>query len=81
MKKLTALLCFTIFLSFFTHNLFAQGTPPPPPSGGPGVANNNNYVRGGDAPVGDGLILLLLMGGIFVAVKLKGLKQKENASV
>lgn len=80
MKKLTALLCLTIFLSFFTHNLFAQGPPPPPP-GGPGVADNNNYVRGGNAPVGDGHILLLLMGGIFVAVKLKGLKQKVKASV
>lgn len=77
MRKVILMISFCTMLILSAVCSFAQGTPPPPPSGGPGSGDNNSFVRGGDAPVGDGLILMLLMGGTLAIFRLRNLRQHE----
>ncbi len=77
MRKIFLMISLNTMLVFAAVSTFAQGTPPPPPSGGPGAADNNSFVRGGNAPVGDGLLLMLLMGGTLALFSLRNLRQQE----
>lgn len=62
--------CITLFLSAAA---FAQGPPPPPadPSGGGG-----NPPVGGGAPIGSGLITLVLLGAAYGATKIYKVKSE-----
>jgi len=46
---------------------FAQGAPPPPPNGGHG--QSGDLPAGGDAPIGGGLAILLVLGAAYAGKK------------
>jgi hypothetical protein len=77
MKKI--LLTIALFISFLT--LMAQSVPPPPP-GGHGLGNNQTP-NGGNAPIGNGWVILVSLAAAYGGVRslplgLKQFKNQEN---
>lgn len=72
MKKGFRILVLTTFLVsmlFFADNLMAQPQPPDPMNTGIGGGNAGSGPIGGGAPVGSGLVFLLLMSAAYGAKK------------
>jgi hypothetical protein len=66
MKAIFKILTVTVFLLMFNSVTNAQA--PPPPEGSGGVSGNGN-VPGGGAPIGSGLIILMVLGAGYGAKK------------
>jgi hypothetical protein len=65
MKKFMMMTALTGFLFFSVFSAFSQsGPPPPPPEGGHGQITNQPP-QGGNAPIGDGIILLLVLSIVY----------------
>jgi len=70
MKKAFRILVLTTFLvsiSYFADNLSAQPQPPDPMNTGIGGGNVGSGPIGGGAPVGSGLVFLLVMSAAYGA--------------
>lgn len=68
---------FVLAFVFTLHNLgFSQ--PPPPPSSNHGSAGNAPPGGGGGAPIGDGLVFLVGMAGIYGARKVYLVKKNSK---
>ena len=74
MKKIIVTFVFTVLFSLFVVNGFCQG-PPPPPGSGHGQTGNQN---GGNAPIGSGTVISLLLGLAYGAQKSKHIFQNSN---
>ena len=76
-KMLKAVLLIGLFLFLLTSSvrLMAQGAPPPPPADGHGAPGNQGPA-GGDAPIGGGLAILLLMGAAYAGKKMYNLQEQ-----
>ncbi len=74
MKKIIITFALTLLLSGFVVNGFCQG-PPPPPGGGHGQTGNQT---GGNAPIGSGTVITLLLGLAYGAKKSKHIFQNSN---
>ena len=64
-KVITALLLFAA-LTISSTPLLAQGPPPPPPGHG---ETGNQPPPGGDAPIGSGMAILLVLGAAYAGKK------------
>ncbi|NTW26453.1 MAG: hypothetical protein HGA37_17275, partial [Lentimicrobium sp.] len=58
--KAVLLIGLFLFLLVSSARVMAQGAPPPPPTGGHG--QSGDLPAGGNAPIGGGLVIMLLMG-------------------
>jgi len=74
--KAVLLIGLFLFLLISSALVMAQGTPPPPPADGHGVTGNQPPT-GGDAPIGGGLAILLLMGAAYAGKKIYNLQTEE----
>lgn len=74
MKKAIFQILITITLVFCCQQIFAQNAPAPPSNHG---ATTNQ--TGGGAPIGEGMYLLLAMGGIYGVYKMYQYKKAEKA--
>ena len=74
MKKSIVTFVFTVFFSLFVVNGFCQD-PPPPPGGGHGQTGNQN---GGNAPIGSGMVISLLLGLAYGTKKSKHIFQNNS---
>lgn len=76
-KMLKAVLLIGLFLFLLTSSVrvMAQGAPPPPPAGGHG--QSGDLPAGGNAPIGGGLVILLLMGAAYAGKKIYNLQTEE----
>lgn len=72
LKLVRIALLFTLLIAGTILLHAQQGAPPPPP---PNPAGGGNGPVGGSAPVGEGLILLLLMGATYGGKKLYHLRK------
>ena len=72
-KTLLTLLLF-IFAMITATNSFADAPPPPPPEGGHG--GGGNQVPGGGAPIGEGLLILCLLGAGYGTKKWREARNK-----
>lgn len=71
MKNLIKTLVFTLLLLgsvVFTTSIFAQDVPPPPPPGG-GHGSGGSLPPGGGVPVGEGMLILMVLGAGYAAKK------------
>ncbi len=75
MLKAVLLIGLFLFLLISSSRLMAQGAPPPPPADGHGVTGNQ-APTGGDAPIGGGLAILLLMGAAYAGKKMYNLQEQ-----
>lgn len=75
MQKQIALTLSCIFIS--GRNAFAFD--PPGPGGDPST-NPNNDPLGGGAPLGDGLVFLILIGIIYAGLKIYHIHKSKNIS-
>jgi hypothetical protein len=73
LKYLPVLLMLVAML--WTAQTFAQGTPPPPPSGGHGQTGNSP--PGGNAPIGGGLAIMLVLGAAYAGKKAYDFEAKK----
>ena len=64
--KIFTLTAFLIFAPIVVSNVFSQVPPPPPPGGGSG----NPTPVGGAAPIGSGLVVMLMMGVAYGSKKI-----------
>lgn len=76
MLKAVLLIGLFLFLLISSARLMAQGSPPPPPADGHG-ATGNQPPTGGDAPIGSGLTILLLMGAAYAGKKMYNLQVQQ----
>jgi len=75
MKTIFKILLVSFFLLVFQFALFAQDSPPdPPPAGG---QSGNSNVSGGNAPIGSGLTILLLLGAAYGSKKMLNWNSEE----
>ncbi len=68
--KFIPLFIITILI-FLTLNIYADGPPDPPPQGG------DKPPVGGGAPIGSGLVILLVLGSAYGVKKLYNYKKKK----
>lgn len=59
---------------------YGQGTPPPPPPPGSNGLEGN-IPTGGNAPIDDGLLLLVGLSVVYFSVKLHNLKNKNDLAI
>lgn len=73
MKKILKFvpLFITTILIFLALNIYADGPPDPPPHGG------DKPPVGGGAPIGSGLVVLLVLGSAYGVKKFYDYKKKE----
>lgn len=67
MKRIFSILGLALLLAIITSNAFSQSAPPPPPP--PNPESNSTGPVGGTAPIGAGLILLLVMAVSYGIIK------------
>jgi len=76
MKRIaTTVILATMILT--STSALCQGPPPPPPSGG---HSQNGNQTGGNAPVGDGLFILLSLGILYSNRKIQILKTEQQCT-
>lgn len=78
MKSIHKIILVTFLMAFAmitSSNLLAD-TPPPPPSGGHGAGGN--APPGGGAPIGEGIIILAMLGAGYAAKKLNASGDKTD---
>jgi len=76
-KLFQILLAFAVFFGMHTVS-FSQPPPPPPPSGH-GLAGNAPPGGGSGAPIGEGMLLLIGMAGLYGGKKLLDLRKPVNS--
>ena len=75
-KKLILVAVFSLFmLAAFAQN------PPPPPGGGSGSENNAGNQLGGNAQIGGGVLILLVLGLAYGGKRLYDLKKQSKEEV
>ena len=75
-KVLASTLMVFVAITFAT-SAFAQNPPPPPPGGGHG--QTGDQPSGGGAPIGEGLLILSLLGAAYGARKTYQAKKEHLA--
>ncbi|KAF0200168.1 MAG: hypothetical protein FD170_3721 [Bacteroidetes bacterium] len=65
--KLIPVLVVSLLLTFMVQETSAQGPPPPPPDGH--GATGNQPPTGGNAPIGSGMAILLVLGAAYAGKK------------
>lgn len=65
MKRIIKILCSAVLMIFLSTAAFAQPGSPPPPPPDPSGGGGGNPPVGGGAPIGSGLIMLLVLGAAY----------------
>lgn len=73
--KAVLLIGLFLFLLVSSARVMAQGAPPPPPAEGHGMSGD--LPAGGNAPIGGGLVMMLLMGAAYAGKKIYNLKTED----
>jgi len=73
--RLIQVLMVSFLLSSVVLDVSAQGPPPPPPDGH--GATGNQPPTGGNAPIGSGLAILLVMGAAYAGKKAYEVKSEK----
>lgn len=68
MKKTLIILIMILGFSVMSFKLMSQSSPPQPPGGGHGTSDNQT--PGGDAPIKNGIGILLLLGTAYGGFKI-----------
>lgn len=76
MKALIAKTAMILIFSYSSPALFAQDGPPPPPDSGHG-ATANQPPEGGNAPLGSGLTMFLVLGLAYGLTKAYGILENK----
>jgi len=72
MKKLVSIAVVLFCLFILSDNLYTQVPPPPPDHGSEGGA------VGGAAPIGNGLIMLIIMAGSYATLKFRKINKNNE---
>ena len=77
MKKSLRLLSVILMIAglLFTAEVTAQGPPPPPPDGHGGTGDSPP--TGGNAPIGSGMVFLLVLGAAYAGKKAYEVKSEK----
>jgi|GEM_PF-1361500 len=76
-KKIGLAMLLIAFCTYSANRALAQGAPPPPPAVGHG-ATGNQPPTGGNAPITNGVYLLLSLGAVYGLTKVWVEKRKAN---